>query len=152
MKLKTNILSHHFFVEFHDPLSSDTTKFHFTNDLFTAHIQKNSVHSRTNKTNGWVHTLVWHDDFLYKCSCVCASTFTVASYILILNSKRKLVTERPLKQEMRIDSFLFHIFQHLTLEMNQNKNKNIHNEFVFIEHITFRMLILEIKWFIKWYV
>ena len=121
--------------------------------------KKNSVHSRTNKTNGWVHTLVWHDDFLYKCSCVCASTFTVASYILILNSKRKLVTETPLKQEMRIDSFLFHIFQHLTLEMNQNKNKNIHNEFVFIEHITypfvkfyFRMLILEIKWFIKWYV
>ena len=40
MKLKTDILSHHFFIEFHDPLSSDTMKFHFTNDLFTAHIQK----------------------------------------------------------------------------------------------------------------
>ena len=65
-----------------------------------------------------------------KCSCVCASTFTVASYILILNSKRKLVTEMPLKQKMRIHSCLFHIFQHLTLKMNQNIKISIMNLFV----------------------
>ena len=146
-----------FLVEFHDPLSSNTMKFHFANDLFTAHIQKTPFIQE--QTRQMVEFTLLCDMTTFctsHSSCVCASTFTVASYILILNSKRKLVTEMPLKQKMRIHSCLFHIFQHLTLKMNQNIKISIMNLFVSntsVLHSTkipfdkfyFRMLILGIK-------
>ena len=122
---------------------------------FTDQKLRNSVSSRTNKTNGRVHTLVWHDDFVYVYSLYkvkhwfrYASTFTVASYVLILNLKRKLVTEMPFKKKMR-KLMLFRICLHLTLKRDWSKKIIFWFDFILIISLLKMLYKREtIEWFL----